>query len=340
MYEKREAIIEFFKSGMRQAEIAKRLGIHRRTVSRTIQRFEELGTSSDRPRKGRPRSSNSSEVRKKIKLRLDRNPRRSLRKVAKDININRESVRQIVKNVFKCKPYKLQKAHLLTDKMKEVRCKRAKALQHLVANQGHERILFSDEKIFTIEQHLNPQNDRIWSPDVSTAISTARKVTRSQKPAAVMVWGGVTSHGKTPLFFVKPSVKINNEVYRKEILEDVLLPWSKRHFGNQYWIFQQDSAPSHRAKTTQDWCAENLPSFISAEEWPPYSPDLNPMDYSVWSVLEWKACSTPHKSLASLQQSLKVAWKKIDNDMLRGIVEKFPERLEAVVKAKGSYIEG
>jgi len=119
----------------------------------------------------------------------------------------------------------------------------------------------------------------------------------------------------------------------------VLLPWSKRQFGNQQWVFQQDSAPAHKAKSTQAWCAENLPAFISAQQWPPYSPDLNPMDYSVRSILESKACSTPHKSLTSLKRSLEAAWAKIDTDVLRKIVEKFPERLRAVIKAKEGYIE-
>ncbi|XP_054718970.1 vacuolar protein sorting-associated protein 53 homolog [Uloborus diversus] len=39
---------------------------------------------------------------------------------------------------------------------------------------------------------------------------------------------------------------------------------------------------------TQDWCRTHFPDFISSAEWPPYSPDLNPMDYSVWSILEAK----------------------------------------------------
>ena len=89
----------------------------------------------------------------------------------------------------------------------------------------------------------------------------------------------------------------------------------------------------------QAWCAENLPTFISAQEWPPYSPDLNPMDYSMWSILESKVCATPHKSLNSLKLSLEREWAKISDDTLRKIVEKFRERLKAVVKAKGGYIE-
>ncbi|GFW80326.1 histone-lysine N-methyltransferase SETMAR [Trichonephila clavipes] len=44
--------------------------------------------------------------------------------------------------------------------------------------------------------------------------------------------------------------------------------------------------------------------MISAEEGPPYLSALNPMNYSVWSILESKTCTKPHKTLVSLKQSL------------------------------------
>ena len=67
--------------------------------------------------------------------------------------------------------------------------------------------------------------------------------------------------------------------------------WTQQHFPKQHWIFQQDSATAHRAKWTQQWCAEHFPDFITAGEWPPYSPNLNPMDYSIWSIMESRACA-------------------------------------------------
>ncbi len=154
-----------------------------------------------------------------------------------------------------------------------------------------------------------------------------------------MVWAAVTSNGKSPLHFVEPGVKIDQVYYRERILEGALLPWAKQHFGNRPWTLQQDSAPSHKAKMTQTWCRENLPGFIDAELWPPNSPDLNPLDYSVWSILEAKACAKPHKSLESLKRSLIVAWDEISEDTLRIICKKFPERLRAVIKNEGGYIE-
>jgi len=53
------------------------------------------------------------------------------------------------------------------------------------------------------------------------------------------------------------------------------------------FIFQQDGALAHTAKLVQDWIATNCSEFVGKDEWPPNSPDLNPLDYHVWgSMLE------------------------------------------------------
>ena len=40
----------------------------------------------------------------------------------------------------------------------------------------------------------------------------------------------------------------------------------------------------------------------------PSSPDLNPMDYFIWSILEVNACVTSHAKVEALKASLKTAW--------------------------------
>jgi len=40
--------------------------------------------------------------------------------------------------------------------------------------------------------------------------------------------------------------------------------------------------PAHTAHATQNWLQTNCPDFIAKDQWPPNSPDLNPLDYHVW----------------------------------------------------------
>ena len=40
-----------------------------------------------------------------------------------------------------------------------------------------------------------------------------------------------------------------------------------------------------------------------------FLPDLDPMDYSIWSILESNACNRSHKSIESLKRSLVQEWE-------------------------------
>ena len=51
-----------------------------------------------------------------------------------------------------------------------------------------DRILFTDEKQFTIEDVSSSQNNRIWSTSVREIPQSLRFIPRSQKPASLMVW--------------------------------------------------------------------------------------------------------------------------------------------------------
>ncbi|VDP13493.1 unnamed protein product [Heligmosomoides polygyrus] len=152
-----------------------------------------------------------------------------------------------------------------------------------------------------------------------------------------MVW--VRLLQTSPLVFVGSGVKINKDEYQKTILEDVLKPWADAHFGNDRWCFQQDSAPAHKARTTQEWCKRELPDFIAHEDWPSNSPDLNPLDFSVWSVIESKICATRHPSLASLKDSPTEAWNGMSDEYLRAACDAFVTHLRTCVRKKDGPFE-
>ena len=150
MYEERAAIIAMYNAGNRQCEIAKTLKISPNKVYRAIKRYKELNTLMDRPRSGRPVTANTPRNRSIIRKRIARNPNRPIRKMAKDLQIGEISVRRLVKNQLEYHPYKPQKVQYLNERMKEIRLQRAKELKKRGAAACHKRVLFSDEKFFTI----------------------------------------------------------------------------------------------------------------------------------------------------------------------------------------------
>ena len=148
-----------------------------------------------------------------------------------------------------------------------------------------------DEKLFTVGEAKNTQNDRILATTSNAIPEHLKYIDRVQKPLSVMVWGGVTANSRTNLIFLPNGVKINSETYKTLILETEIKDAGSRIFKNQEWIFQQNSAQAHASNVTQSWFKGQNIKFLSKTEWPPSSPDLNLLDYSVWGNLERRACA-------------------------------------------------
>ena len=106
-------------------------------------------------RSGRPRTVRTRLM--KLKKRIERNPRRSIRKMARDFAISPRTLRQVVHEDLGLKSLKRRKVHMLTKSIREKRLKRSRDLLSRATTSVLERILFPDEKMFTIEQAFTPK---------------------------------------------------------------------------------------------------------------------------------------------------------------------------------------
>lgn len=234
------------------------------------------------------------------------------------------------------KSYRLFKGQYLTEAAKQKRVDKCQEMLKFLKVRRISDILWSDEKIFTLERAHNSQNYRqLLSPSQKNT-RKRRIATKSLFPKGVMVWGGISADGKTPLIFIDKNVKINDQVYQDEVLKKAVVPWAQK---KPNMIFQQDWAPAHGAKTTINFMQQNLPCFLDKNLWPPNSPDLNPLDFSVWGVMEDKLRTRKITSLDALKRELIKIWDSLDTDYLRRTVDSVVPRLEACIKAKGANFE-
>jgi len=75
-----------------------------------------------------------------------------------------------------------------------------------------------------------------------------------------MVSVGVSALGRTNLHFVDRGVKVNGQYYRDILLRRDLLPDIKQY--SDYFTFQHNGAPAHRAHETVELLRVETPDII------------------------------------------------------------------------------
>ncbi|UYV71391.1 hypothetical protein LAZ67_8002951 [Cordylochernes scorpioides] len=114
------------------------------------------------------------------------------------------------------------------------------------------------------------------------------------------------------------------------VLETVVKPWMDMVAAGRKYVFQQDSAPAHKAKKTQSWLTLNVPSHRGPDIWPPNSPDCNPLDYYVWGVVERDVNKAPHTTIQSVKKAVHTVMTQMDKVIVAKACASFRTRLETV----------
>jgi len=121
-----------------------------------------------------------------------------------------------------------------------------------------------------------------------------------------------------------------------KILEDNLLGiWTPG------LIFMHDNVSIHNAGAVKLWLEEH---GISLMKWPPYSPDLNPIEhlwfhlkkmvYEVRPDIE-QVRGNDEKVQKALFEALEEAWPRLSDELLTTLIKSIKSRINAVIEAEG-----
>ena len=169
---------------------------------------------------------------KVVVARIRRNSTRTQSVMSREIAISRPTMPRVLNHDLGLRAYKQRTGHFLTAALREQRVVKAKRLLKHYAGNGHRSMLFSDEKVFTVEQCFNAQNDRVYASSSQQAATRVPRVQRSHHPASVMVWWGVSFNGTTQLHFCEQGVKTSAHVYQTTVLEPIVKPLNTTMFPN------------------------------------------------------------------------------------------------------------
>ena len=90
------------------------------------------------------------------------------------------------------------------------------------------------------------------------------------------------------------------------------------------------------ARVTQEWLHANCPEMLEKDQWPPNSPDLNPLDYHVWGAMleKYHKLQPKPKTIAELEDALQSIWDDMPQEPNKKAVRDF-----TCVQAKGGHFE-
>ena len=158
-------------------------------------------------------------------------------------------------------------------------------------------------------------------------------------PRGILVSAAVSKLGKTSIYLIDQGVSIDAEYYCGLMSE--MIPEMTAQSGGDF-TFQQDGARAHTARHTLAYFAEHLPetaSLLEPDNWPPCSPDLNPMDYAVWGQLGRLVYKVKIRDLEHLADRIGEAWAELQQDFIDKTINSFIKRVKACIDANGGHFE-
>lgn len=324
-----KAVIFHLQNGLSYRETAKKVKIHYSTVHKVAKRN---GIERVRNKGGRPPEIHEvvtrNIIRKIVTGKCD-TATQAAKMLQQDLDIHVSA--QTIRNVLKASGLKAKhkvKKPAISMKNQKKRLDFAKKHQNWTVNDW-KQVIWSDET----KINRFGSDGRLWCWKSKGEGLSDRTVQPTVKHGggSVMVWGCMTASGVGHLSKIDGG--LDAELYCK-ILEDELVRTMEYYrMKREDVIFQHDNDPKHTSKKAKK-CLQDL--GMTVLEWPPQSPDLNPIEH-LWDVLKRKLADYPNppKGIHELWERVEEQWNTITKEECMTLIESMPRRIEAVLKAKG-----
>ena len=146
----------------------------------------------------------------------------------------------------------------------------------------------------------------------------------------LVVWTGISTNHRTDLHIFNNNVNAAN--YLNEVLQNHVQAMFARN--QELQTFQQDNARPHTAGICQQFLQTQNFAVLP---WPPYSPDLSPIEH-IWDVLGQRV-QTNHdvQNLAQLRNALVQEWNAIPQATIASCTRSMRRKIRACLQAGGGH---
>lgn len=192
-------------------------------------------------------------------------------------------------------------------------------------------VIWTDEVM--VKSH--PENHRQWVLVRGDALKDEYPVRTKLHMGgnSVMFWGCISKNRTGQLVSLQGHV--NAESYLETLKNNIYTEYKAATKKGKRWVVMQDNAPSHTAKVVT---AEIERLKIPMMKWPPYSPDLNPIE-NIWA---WMKHNLHHRyetcrSAEAIEEVFFEIWNSITPELCQKFAGNYEKRLLAVIAAKGGH---
>uniref|UniRef100_A0A3P8T2P1 Tc1-like transposase DDE domain-containing protein n=1 Tax=Amphiprion percula TaxID=161767 RepID=A0A3P8T2P1_AMPPE len=182
------------------------------------------------------------------------------------------------------------------------------------------KVLFSDESNFQLMP--TTANLLAWRKPAEAYKPDCLAPTMKHGCESVTIWGCLSMDGTGQI--------------QLATMKNSLFPSAGKVFlASNDWIFQQDNAPCHTARSDKAWM-EN--QNIGTMPWPAQSPFLNPIE-NLWKIIKRKMENQKPKNKANLFEYAQQEWAAMTAELCQKLVESMPRCMAAVIRSNGCAIK-
>lgn len=322
--------IGMLEAGTNQNVVAERFGVHRNTISSLWCRFLQTGHTNDRHRRGRPHVTSRQED---IHIRLVhlRNRFQSPSLTARTIPGLRPISARTVRNRLRDMGIRPRRPAIRPVLMRHHRAARLQWCRQYMQYTFQDwcGILFTDESRFHLDSSDGRQ--RVYRRIGERFSDACVLQRRSFGGGSVMVWGGITAHGRTELVIIVGALTAVR--YRDIVIQGHVIPFIN---GQARRItLQQDNARPHVARIVSEFLQEEN---INVLPWPAVSPDLSPIEH-IWDEMERRLRHLPNTpmTLNELGEQLVIIWNNIPQQFIFNLVSSMRRRCQSCITANGGH---
>ena len=272
----------------------------------------------------------------RVKSFFQRNKKAHIRQAVQEMNLSFGTIWRILRKVLKWKAYRPHLVQVLSPANMESRVA-ACSFWLSFEEEWFERVLWSDEKWFVLQNSPNKQTNRFWAPLNPHDVIQCKKAHGKK----AMCWVGIVDGRCLPVVWFEGSV--DSKVYLEKVLQGAVWPSVKGVATRKQLWFQQDGASCHVTKECLDFIkskfGDRVISRSTDHHWPPYSPDLSPLDFSLWGQALAHVVRCKPKTIDELKIIVNDFTVNLGEEKIRSMARHTRKRAELCCQVRGGHFE-